>query len=84
MSKTAEWIALTLVVVGAVNWGLVGLAPVRFGSRIVRRAVGARKPNCVWAGRARWNCTRRATFARRAGAPAIGYGAPLSDTRTGR
>ena len=26
MSKTAEWIALTLVVVGAVNWGLVGLA----------------------------------------------------------
>jgi uncharacterized protein len=26
MSKTVEWIALTLVVVGAVNWGLVGLA----------------------------------------------------------
>lgn len=26
MSKTAEWIALILVVVGALNWGLVGLA----------------------------------------------------------
>ncbi len=26
MSKTAEWIALALVVVGAINWGLVGLA----------------------------------------------------------
>jgi uncharacterized membrane protein YuzA (DUF378 family) len=26
MSKTVEWIALILVVVGAVNWGLVGLA----------------------------------------------------------
>ena len=26
MSKTIEWIALILVVVGAVNWGLVGLA----------------------------------------------------------
>ena len=26
MSRTVEWIALVLVVVGAVNWGLVGLA----------------------------------------------------------
>jgi uncharacterized membrane protein YuzA (DUF378 family) len=26
MVRTAEWIALVLVVVGAVNWGLVGLA----------------------------------------------------------
>ena len=26
MSKTTEWIALVLVVVGAINWGLVGLA----------------------------------------------------------
>jgi uncharacterized membrane protein YuzA (DUF378 family) len=26
MSKTVEWIALVLVVVGAVNWGLVGIA----------------------------------------------------------
>jgi uncharacterized membrane protein YuzA (DUF378 family) len=25
MSKTVEWLALLLVVVGAVNWGLVGL-----------------------------------------------------------
>ena len=25
MSKTVEWVALVLVVVGAVNWGLVGL-----------------------------------------------------------
>jgi uncharacterized membrane protein YuzA (DUF378 family) len=25
MSKTVEWIALILVVVGALNWGLVGL-----------------------------------------------------------
>jgi uncharacterized membrane protein YuzA (DUF378 family) len=25
MSRTVEWIALILVVVGAVNWGLVGL-----------------------------------------------------------
>jgi uncharacterized membrane protein YuzA (DUF378 family) len=25
MSKTVEWIALILVVVGAINWGLVGL-----------------------------------------------------------
>jgi uncharacterized protein len=26
MSKTLEWVALVLVVVGAINWGLVGLA----------------------------------------------------------
>lgn len=26
MSKSFEWLALVLVVVGAVNWGLVGLA----------------------------------------------------------
>ena len=26
MLKTVEWIALILVVVGAVNWGLVGVA----------------------------------------------------------
>jgi uncharacterized protein len=26
MSRTLEWVALVLVVVGAVNWGLVGLA----------------------------------------------------------
>lgn len=26
MSKTLEWVALILVVVGALNWGLVGLA----------------------------------------------------------
>lgn len=26
MSRTLEWVALTLVVVGAVNWGLVGIA----------------------------------------------------------
>ena len=26
MSKSLEWLALVLVVVGAVNWGLVGLA----------------------------------------------------------
>ena len=26
MSKTLEWVALGLVVVGALNWGLVGLA----------------------------------------------------------
>ncbi len=26
MSKTLEWLALALVVVGALNWGLVGLA----------------------------------------------------------
>jgi uncharacterized protein len=26
MSKPLEWVALILVVVGAVNWGLVGLA----------------------------------------------------------
>lgn len=26
MSRTAEWFALVLVVVGAINWGLVGLA----------------------------------------------------------
>ena len=26
MSRTIEWLALVLVVVGAVNWGLVGLA----------------------------------------------------------
>lgn len=26
MGRTAEWVALVLVVVGAVNWGLVGLA----------------------------------------------------------
>jgi uncharacterized membrane protein YuzA (DUF378 family) len=26
--KTLEWIALVLVVVGAINWGLVGLANV--------------------------------------------------------
>jgi uncharacterized membrane protein YuzA (DUF378 family) len=26
MSKTLEWLALILVVVGALNWGLVGLA----------------------------------------------------------
>lgn len=25
MSRTAEWIAVILVVVGALNWGLVGL-----------------------------------------------------------
>lgn len=25
MSKTVEWVALVLVVVGALNWGLVGL-----------------------------------------------------------
>lgn len=24
MSKTIEWIALTLVIVGAINWGLIG------------------------------------------------------------
>jgi uncharacterized membrane protein YuzA (DUF378 family) len=26
MARTIEWVALVLVVVGAVNWGLVGLA----------------------------------------------------------
>jgi uncharacterized membrane protein YuzA (DUF378 family) len=26
MSRTVEWVALVLVVVGAINWGLVGLA----------------------------------------------------------
>jgi uncharacterized membrane protein YuzA (DUF378 family) len=26
MSRTLEWLALALVVVGAINWGLVGLA----------------------------------------------------------
>jgi uncharacterized protein len=26
MSRTLEWLALGLVVVGAINWGLVGLA----------------------------------------------------------
>jgi uncharacterized membrane protein YuzA (DUF378 family) len=26
MSRTVEWLALALVVVGALNWGLVGLA----------------------------------------------------------
>jgi uncharacterized membrane protein YuzA (DUF378 family) len=26
MSRTLEWVALVLVVVGAINWGLVGLA----------------------------------------------------------
>jgi uncharacterized membrane protein YuzA (DUF378 family) len=26
MSRTVEWVALILVVVGAINWGLVGLA----------------------------------------------------------
>jgi uncharacterized membrane protein YuzA (DUF378 family) len=26
MSKSLEWLALVLVVVGAINWGLVGLA----------------------------------------------------------
>lgn len=26
MSKSLEWVALILVVVGAINWGLVGLA----------------------------------------------------------
>jgi uncharacterized membrane protein YuzA (DUF378 family) len=26
MGRTVEWVALVLVVVGAVNWGLVGLA----------------------------------------------------------
>jgi uncharacterized membrane protein YuzA (DUF378 family) len=26
MSRTLEWLALVLVVVGAINWGLVGLA----------------------------------------------------------
>jgi uncharacterized protein len=26
MAKSLEWVALVLVVVGAINWGLVGLA----------------------------------------------------------
>jgi uncharacterized membrane protein YuzA (DUF378 family) len=26
MSRTLEWVAVLLVVVGAINWGLVGLA----------------------------------------------------------
>ena len=26
MSRTMEWVALVLVAVGAINWGLVGLA----------------------------------------------------------
>jgi uncharacterized membrane protein YuzA (DUF378 family) len=26
MSKTVEWVGLVLVVVGAINWGLVGVA----------------------------------------------------------
>lgn len=26
MSRTLEWVALALVVIGAVNWGLIGLA----------------------------------------------------------
>jgi uncharacterized membrane protein YuzA (DUF378 family) len=26
MSRTLEWLALALVVIGALNWGLVGLA----------------------------------------------------------
>jgi uncharacterized membrane protein YuzA (DUF378 family) len=26
MSRTIEWVALVLAVVGAINWGLVGLA----------------------------------------------------------
>jgi len=51
MSKKIEWLALLLVIVGAVNWGLVGLAQFDlvaflFGgesaplSRIVYSAVG--------------------------------------------
>jgi hypothetical protein len=26
MSRTLEWVAIVLVVIGAINWGLVGLA----------------------------------------------------------